>query len=127
MSVDRTFRSLASLSTASTSRVLNLLAITRSHGENKDFIANAMFSSPMLNNAIILKHRVRGRRRGREAELALGVDRRERPGGRYVRQLNGLEASKNHGRGPCHSAFARPDARAVLSFSGKIVTQSDIL
>src|SRR6201996_7965355 len=59
MSVDRTFRSLASLSTASTSRVLNLLAITRSHGDNKEFTQNAMFSSPMLNNAIILKHRLR--------------------------------------------------------------------
>ncbi|HEX4269764.1 MAG TPA: hypothetical protein VHZ32_00185 [Rhizomicrobium sp.] len=59
MATDRTFRSLAALSTASTSRVLNLLAITRSHGENKEFIANAMFSSPMLNNAIILKHRLR--------------------------------------------------------------------
>ncbi|HVW74531.1 MAG TPA: hypothetical protein VHC39_12900 [Rhizomicrobium sp.] len=59
MGADRTFRSLASLSTASTSRVLNLLAISRSHGENKEFTQNAMFSSPMLNSAIILKHRLR--------------------------------------------------------------------
>jgi len=60
MGVDRTFRSLAALSTASTSRVLNLLAISKNHGENKEFNSNPMFSSPMLNSAIILKHRLRG-------------------------------------------------------------------
>ena len=59
MAVDRTFRSLAALSTASTSRVLNLLAINHTHSENKDFSSNPMFSSPMLNSAIILKHRLR--------------------------------------------------------------------
>jgi hypothetical protein len=59
MGIDRTFRSLSALSTASTSRVLNLLAISRAHGENKEFGANPMFSSPQLNSAIILKHRLR--------------------------------------------------------------------
>jgi hypothetical protein len=59
MAADRTFRSLAALSTASTSRVLNLLAINRTHGENKEFNSNPMFSSPMLNSSIILKHRLR--------------------------------------------------------------------
>lgn len=59
MGTDRTFRSLAALSNASTSRVLNLLSINRSHGENKEFTANPMFSSPQLNTAIILKHRLR--------------------------------------------------------------------
>jgi hypothetical protein len=60
MAVDRTFRSLTSLTNASTSRVLNLLTISRVHAENKDFTANPMFSSPMLNSAIIVKHRLRG-------------------------------------------------------------------
>ena len=59
MGVDRTFLSLAALSTASTSRVLNLLAISHTHGENKEFSGNPMFSSPVLNSAIILKHRLR--------------------------------------------------------------------
>jgi len=34
VAVDRTFRSLALLTTASTSRVLNLLAISKNHGDN---------------------------------------------------------------------------------------------
>lgn len=59
MAADRTFRSLAALSNASTSRVLNLLSISKTQAENKDFSANPMFSSPMLNSAIILKHRLR--------------------------------------------------------------------
>ncbi|HEY2009005.1 MAG TPA: hypothetical protein VGH23_08455 [Rhizomicrobium sp.] len=59
MGVDRTFRSLAALSTASTSRVLNLLAITNAHAQDREFVANPLFSSPMLNSAIILKHRLR--------------------------------------------------------------------
>jgi hypothetical protein len=59
MGVDRTFRSLAALTNASTSRVLNLLAISKTHAENAEFISNPMFSSPMLNTAIILKHRLR--------------------------------------------------------------------
>src|ERR1700743_2031591 len=59
MAADRTFRSLAALSNASTSRVLNLLAISRAQAENKEFMANSMFSSPQLNSAIILKHRLR--------------------------------------------------------------------
>ncbi len=60
MPADRNFRSLSSLSGASTSRVLNLLALTGLHGEDEDFRRNAMFSSPHLNNAIIIKHRLRG-------------------------------------------------------------------
>jgi len=59
MSLYRTFRSLAALSNASTSRVLNLLAISRAHADNAGFAANPLFSSPALNSAIILKHRLR--------------------------------------------------------------------
>jgi hypothetical protein len=59
MSHNHPFRSLAALSDASTARVLNLLAINRAHAENPDFGANPLFSSPVLNSAIILKHRLR--------------------------------------------------------------------
>jgi hypothetical protein len=59
MAADRTFRSLAALSNASTSRVLNLLSISRTQADNKEFMGNPMFSSPQLNSAIILKHRLR--------------------------------------------------------------------
>jgi hypothetical protein len=59
MGTDRTFRSLSALSTASTSRVLNLFAIGRAHGESKECGSNPMFSSPRLNTSIILKHRLR--------------------------------------------------------------------
>ena len=59
MSLNRTFRSLTALSNASTARVLNLLAIGNAHAENPDFGANPLFSSPTLNSAIILKHRLR--------------------------------------------------------------------
>jgi hypothetical protein len=60
MAGDRSFRSLTSLSAASTSRVLNLLALTGLHGDNEEFCRNALFSSPHLNSAIIVKHRLRG-------------------------------------------------------------------
>jgi hypothetical protein len=59
MSLNRTYRSLTGLSTASTARVLNLLAISRAHEQKTDFGANPLFSSPTLNSAIILKHRLR--------------------------------------------------------------------
>lgn len=59
MSIDRTFRSLAGLQNAPTSRVLNLLAIGKLHAANPDFQGNPLFSSPIFNNAIIVKHRLR--------------------------------------------------------------------
>jgi hypothetical protein len=59
MRMNRTFRSLSELSTASTARVLNLNAIGSAHEDNPDFGANPMFTSPTLNSAIILKHRLR--------------------------------------------------------------------
>jgi len=59
MHLHRTYRSLTALSNASTARVLNLLAISRAHQENPDFGTNPLFSSPTLNSAIILKHRLR--------------------------------------------------------------------
>ena len=59
MAADRTFRSLTALSNASTSRVLNLVSISRAHAQDRSFAANPLFSSPILNNTIILKHRLR--------------------------------------------------------------------
>jgi hypothetical protein len=59
MVVHCTYRSLAALSNASTARVLNLLAISRAHENNPQFGANPLFSSPILNSTIILKHRLR--------------------------------------------------------------------
>lgn len=59
MAVDRTVRSLTALSGASSSRVLNLAAIMASQADNPAFLSNPLFSSPVLNGAIILKHRLR--------------------------------------------------------------------
>ena len=68
MTLSRTFRSLTALANASTARVLNLNAISNTHEENPGFGANPMFSSPALNCAIILKHRLRAD----EADLMQG-------------------------------------------------------
>ena len=59
MGVDHTFRSLTALHGASTSRVLNLLAISKLHGEDPGFCGNPLFSSPIFNSSIIVKHRLR--------------------------------------------------------------------
>ena len=59
MSTDRTFRSLTALQNAATSRVLNLLAIGQLHADNAAFLANPFFTSPILNSAILVKHRLR--------------------------------------------------------------------
>jgi hypothetical protein len=59
MAIDRTVRSLVAISGASSSRVLNLLAIGLAQTENPNYKAAPFFESPILNNAIILKHRLR--------------------------------------------------------------------
>ena len=59
-STDRTIRSLVSIAGASSSRVLNLLAIGIAQAENPGHDAAPFFVSPILNHAIILKHRLRG-------------------------------------------------------------------
>ena len=59
-SVDRTSRSLKALErTASTSRVLNLLAIAAHNGEREDWEAQPLFKNRVLNACMILKHRLR--------------------------------------------------------------------
>src|ERR1700760_3685878 len=58
---DRIYRSLVGLEkTASTSRVWNLAAIATRNADNPEHHASPLFKSPVLNGAVILKHRVRG-------------------------------------------------------------------
>lgn len=65
MTTDRTFRSLMALKGASTSRVLNLLAISNSIQKTDNGAKNPLFTSPTLDRAIILKHRLRADDAGR--------------------------------------------------------------
>jgi hypothetical protein len=60
MFVDRSVRSLGSLGGASTSRVLNLLAIALTRAEDPEHAAKPLFCSPVFNRSILLRHRVRG-------------------------------------------------------------------
>jgi hypothetical protein len=60
------FRSLRALErTASTSRVLNLAALSVKHADNPDHAAQPFFTAPALNAAVVLKHRLRAN----EAEM----------------------------------------------------------
>ena len=59
MYLDRSVRYLNALGNASTSRVLNLMAIAKDHGGEDDYKTRALFQSPVMNAAILLKHRVR--------------------------------------------------------------------
>jgi len=57
---ERIYRSLRGLEkTASTSRVLNLAALSVRHQGNPEFSEKPLFKSPVLNGAVILKHRLR--------------------------------------------------------------------
>jgi hypothetical protein len=58
--VDRSVRYLSALGGASTSRVLNLMAIARANADNPDHKSKPLFASPVFNRAMILRHRVRG-------------------------------------------------------------------
>ena len=59
MALDRSVRSLTSLSAASTSRVLNLAAIAAANAENPAHKSAPFFTSAVMNASILLKHRVR--------------------------------------------------------------------
>ena len=59
MAVGRTNRYLSALSGAATSRVLNLASIAVTQGQNPEYRARPLVSSPVINSSIILKHRVR--------------------------------------------------------------------
>lgn len=57
---DRSFRSLCALQrTGSTSRVLNLAAIEKDHGDDPGYRSNPLFVSRVLNTCLIVKHRLR--------------------------------------------------------------------
>jgi len=57
---DRTVRSLTQLrDSASTARTLNLWSVWVKHATEEGYLANRFFASPILNRAIILKHRLR--------------------------------------------------------------------
>ena len=57
---DRNTRSLVALEkTASTSRVLNLLAVENSHSDTPEWAEAPFFKNRVLNAAIIIKHRLR--------------------------------------------------------------------
>lgn len=59
VAIDRTVRNLSALSGASSSRVLNLSAIALAQADNKNHRSNPLFYSPVMNGAIILKHKLR--------------------------------------------------------------------
>jgi hypothetical protein len=59
MYLDRSVRYLSALGNASTSRVLNLMAIANEHDAEEEYRARPLFQSPVMNTAILLKHRVR--------------------------------------------------------------------
>ncbi|WP_372781918.1 hypothetical protein [Phenylobacterium sp.] len=57
---ERIYRSLRGLEkTASTSRVLNLAVVSGRNAGNPEHLAKPLFKSPVLNGAVILKHRLR--------------------------------------------------------------------
>jgi hypothetical protein len=71
-SQERIYRSLRGLEkTASTSRVLNLAALAVRNAGNAEHAERPLFKSPVLNGAVILKHRLRSD----EAELFDGLAR----------------------------------------------------
>ena len=56
---DRAVRFLATLGTASTSRVLNLAQIAKMNRDNPEYAQQPLFTSPIINNAFIMKQRMR--------------------------------------------------------------------
>ena len=96
---DRTVRNLAHLeATASTSRVLNLLRVAKRRRGDAAWAAQPFFKHPVLNNALILKHRLRHNEtdlffdtRRTATKLIIPIDGEDlRLGGRYlfVGQIN---------------------------------------
>jgi len=57
---ERSIRNLANLpGTASTTRVLNLAKVYAEHGHTREWALAPLFRSPVLNRAMLLKHRLR--------------------------------------------------------------------
>lgn len=90
---DRAVRSLEFLEkSASTARVLNLFQIYKVHGKTSAWREQPMFQTPGLNQALLIKHRLRrnetdlfrGSRRV-ATKIVVPIDNRElKAGGRYV-------------------------------------------
>jgi hypothetical protein len=59
MAADRSIRCLSALSNASSNRVLNLIKIGAANAENEKHQRAPFFESKILNNSIIIKHRLR--------------------------------------------------------------------
>jgi len=59
MTGDRSIRNLSGLEGASSSRVLNLIAIAQANVDNEKHRAAPLFLSRILNNSLVLKHRLR--------------------------------------------------------------------
>jgi hypothetical protein len=96
---DRTVRNLAQLEeTASTARVLNLLRVYKRRGSDPAWAARPFFKNPVLNKALILKHRLRRNEselffdtRRTATKLIIPIDGEDlKLGGRYlfVGQIN---------------------------------------
>ncbi|MDP3404970.1 MAG: hypothetical protein Q8S03_09780 [Brevundimonas sp.] len=90
---DRAVRNLANLrKSASTARVLNLLRVWRDHGGTDGWRDAPLFRNPLLNRALLLKHRLRRDevdrfrvRRTVATKIILPIDDGDlRVGGRYV-------------------------------------------
>ncbi|MGZ9099801.1 MAG: hypothetical protein ACXW3O_08875 [Brevundimonas sp.] len=90
---ERSIRNLANLpGSASTTRVLNLTKVHADHGHTREWGAAPLFLSPVLNRAIILKHRLRRDevdrfriRRHVATKIVLAIDSDDlRAGGRSV-------------------------------------------
>lgn len=90
---NRHIRNLARLQeSASTARVLNLMAVWRAHRADADWAAAPLFQNPHLNRALIIKHRIRRnesdlfvRRRQVATKVVMPIDVDDlRLGGRYV-------------------------------------------
>ncbi len=59
LAADRTIRFLCALEGATTSRVLNLRHIAQIHGRDPEYGEKPLFTSPVINTAFVLKHRIR--------------------------------------------------------------------
>lgn len=90
---NRSIRRLTHLqSTAATCRVLNLMKIAQTFGHEEEYRARPMFRNRFLNQAIILKHRLRGTEtdlfethRTVATKIILPIDRGDlNAGGQYV-------------------------------------------
>lgn len=90
---DRALRSLNRLqSSGATSRVLNLHRLHKQHGRRDEHRERPFFRSPLLNKALIVKHRLRGNEldlfddyRTTATKVILPIDGDDlRSGGRYV-------------------------------------------